>query len=184
MPLPLKRLMGVVKWLEVNSEDVIHDTIKNSKPGEIPNPLVLVTRVLGKVNVSKIALDIFTYPKDPETREPINKGLDERFFDDYLTIPTAHKLVNEFVEMNDLPNLIKNLQSLPVIKKITEAMQLTFGIPYLNFLQQSTGSTQGKSEGSHSLKSTDISTHSTIAETVFGQEQKSEETETKKSVVM
>lgn len=158
MPLPLRRLYSVGSWLENNATDVVKETIAATNEGEVPNPMVLVARVLMRVDVAELAYAIFSLPKDPETGEQINKGLSKEFFDDYLDTPTAQKLFKEFIEINDLESLIKNLQSLPVVKKLMEASSLTFGIPFLSSLQQSTASTQNKPEGSPSPKSTDSST--------------------------
>jgi hypothetical protein len=155
MPLPLTQLFSVGKWLEENSGDVLQETIKNTEPGKVPNPLVLVTRVLMKVDMSEVALKIFSYPRNPDTKECLNGELTKDFFDEYLDIPTAHRLFNDFIALNQLEELLKNLQSLPVIKKLMEAASLTFGIPYLSSLQQSTDSTPNGLEGSHSHKSMD-----------------------------
>lgn len=159
MPLPVVRLFRVLNWLENNANEVVRDTFRDAEPGKIPSPMSLVTRVFGKVDMTQLVFDILSIPKDPDTGESINKGLTKEFIEDYLDIPTAHKLVQVFVEINDVPGIIKNLQSLPVIKKLTEAASLTFGIPYLNSLHQSTVSTPSASEGSHSHKSMDTSEH-------------------------
>jgi len=155
-PLPVSRLVKVIDWLEENANEVIGDTIKTAEPGKIPNPLILITRVLGKVDMSQLVCDVLSYPKNPDTKKPLNEGLSKQFFDDYLDIPTANALVKTFVELNEIPDIIKNLQSLPVVKRLMEAASLTFGIPYLNSLQQSTDSTLTESEGSRSRKSTDM----------------------------
>ena len=162
MPLPLSRLYSIGTWLETNATDVIKETIAATRSGEVPNPMTLVARVLLRVDVSELVLNILTLPKNPETGKQINEGLTREFFDDYLDVPTAQDLFKQFIELNDLENLIKNLQSLPVVKKLMEASSLTFGIPFLSSLQQSTDSTQNKSEGSHSPKSTDSSTPTTV----------------------
>lgn len=168
MPLPLTKLFSIGSWLEENSNEVIHETIKSTEPGKVPNPLVLVTKVLNKVDTSELALTIFSYPKNPETGELLNKGLSKQFFDDYFDIPTAHEAYKLFVELNQLEELIKNLQSLPVIKKLMEAASLTFGIPYLSSLQQNMDSTQSASEGSRSRKSTDTLGETTLEKQGLG----------------
>jgi hypothetical protein len=155
LPLPVTRLFKVMYWLEENANDVIRDTIQTTEPGKVPNPMVLVTRVLAKVDMSQVIFDVLIYPKNPDTKKPINEGLTKEFVEEYLDIPTANALVKAFVQLNEIEDIIKNLQSLPVVKKLMEAASLTFGIPYLSSLQQSTGSAQTQSEGSRSLKSTD-----------------------------
>jgi hypothetical protein len=171
MPLPLQRLIGIGEWLEENCAEVVHEMISNVNGGaESPNPMVLVTRVLGKIDVAQLALNIFSYPKDPDTMEPLNPKLSKEFYVEFLDIPVAHKLFKDFVEINDIGELIKNLQSLPVVRKIMEAANLTFGIPYLNTLLANMDSTQKMSEGSPSLKSTPTSSREDIAEMEFGEE--------------
>lgn len=161
MPLPLTKLYAIGRWLELNANDVVKETITATEPGEIPNPMVLVARVLLKVDVNEIALQIFSLPKNPDNGEQVNKGLTKEFFDDYFDMPTAQLVFKEFVELNDIGNLIKNLQSLPVVKKLMEASSLTFGIPFLNSLRLSTDSNPNKLEGSPSPKSTDLSPQTT-----------------------
>lgn len=155
MPLPLNRLHSVLKWMETNSVDVIREVVAASEENTVPNPMMLVARVLLRVDVPEVAFNIFSGPKDPETGEQINKGLSKEWFEEYLDAPTAKMCFEKFVEINDIENLIKNLQSLPVVKKLMEVSSLTFGIPFLNSLRQSTDSAQTKPEGSPSLKSTD-----------------------------
>lgn len=157
MPLPLTRLFKIVGWLEENSNDVIKSALDRESK-EIPNPMVLIVRVFNKIDLSEVALDIFSFPKDPDTGEQINKNLTKEFFDIYLDIPTAHTLVKMFGQLNEVEEIIKNLQSLPIVKGVLEMMSPIFGIPFLNSLQQNMGSHQSKPEGSHSLKSTDSST--------------------------
>ena len=157
LPLPVSRLFKVMNWLEENANDVISDVVKNTEPGKVPNPMVLVTRVLSKVDTSQVIFDILSYPKDPDTKQCINKEISKEYIEEYLDIPTAHSIVKVFIELNEIPDIIKNLQSLPVIKKLTDIASFVFGIPFLNSLRLSTDSTQSVSEGSHSPKSTGMS---------------------------
>jgi len=168
MPLPLTRLVNVLHWLEENANEVVIDTVRNSEPGHVPNPMVLVTKVITRVDFPQVVCDVFSFPKDPDTKEQVNKDLSREFFEIYLDIPTAHMLVKEFVELNQIPDLIKNFQSLPIANKLMEAASIMFGIPYLNSLQQSTSSAQTKSEGSPSHKSTDTSEPVTTEERDLG----------------
>ena len=157
MPLPLAKLISVIAWLEENANDVVLEVVKSGQPNNIPNPMVLITKVMSRVNFPEVVYDVFSYPKDPDTKEPINKKISKEFFEEYLDIPTAHHLVKEFAAINQVEELIKNFQSLPITKKAMEAVSIMFGIPYLNSLQQNTVSTQTPSEGSQSHKSTDTS---------------------------
>lgn len=154
MPLPLTRLYKVLDWLEEASKDVIKETI-TAESKEIPNPLILIGRVLNKVDMPVLINEIFSAPKDPDTREPLNKGISKEFFEEYLDIATAHKIAKAFFEINELGDILKNLQSLPLVKELNKAASLTFGIPSLNSLQQSMDTPQSKQEGSLSPKSTD-----------------------------
>lgn len=158
MPLPLSKLMAIGHWLEDNTNDVVHELLSTLRKGEsIPNPLNWVAKILLRVNVSEVALTMFETPKDPMTGKKLNDKLTVEFFDEYLDAPTAKEIFEKFVKVNQLEELVKNLSSLPIIKKLIEAGTLAFGIPFLNSLQQSTVSAQTKSEGSPSLKSTDMS---------------------------
>lgn len=157
MPLPLSRLVGIGHWLEENCNDVVQEILSDMRSGKAaPNPLGMITQVLLRVDLSETALMIFGLPKDNDGN-PINKNLTKQFFEDYLDIPTAHDLFNVFIEVNDLPNLVKNLQSLPIVKQVMEAWTLTFGIPFLTSLHQNTDLAQKTSGGSPTLKSTDMS---------------------------
>lgn len=173
MPLPLNRLYEIGRWLETNANDVIKETISTSKDGTVPNPIGLITTVLMRVDVSEMALKIFSTPKNPDTDEPLNPNLTKQFFDDYLDVPTAQELFYVFVELNDLERLIKNLRSLPMIRSLMEASSLAFGIPFLNSLRQNTASAQTQLGGSPSLKSTDTSQPASNAEQADGPEKKS-----------
>src|SRR5579885_1669377 len=115
MPLPIKKLFAIGYWIEENSKDVIQEAINNFEPGQQLNPLVLVVRVLSKIDVSHLAYQIFSIPKDPITKEQVNKDISVEFFEDYLDIPTAHLVAKTFIELNDVEEIIKNLQSLPEI---------------------------------------------------------------------
>jgi hypothetical protein len=152
-PLPLRTLYSVGEWLEENSNGVIKETTMGLKPGEVPNVLSLVTKIIMRVDVSKLIMDILALPTNPETLKPLNELPNKEFFDKFLDITTAHQVYKVFSELNDLEALIKNLQSLPMVSKLMEISSLTFGIPYSNILRQNTGSRQSKLEGSHSHKS-------------------------------
>jgi hypothetical protein len=155
MPLPLSRLVQIGHWLQDNCNAVVQEVLYEMKAGgDAPNPLALVSRVLLRVDISEVALELFSIPKDAEGK-PLNPNLSKEFFSENLDIPTAHELYNKFVELNQLESLVKNLQSLPVVRKILDAAMTTFGIPYLNSLPLSTNLDQKTSEGSPIPKSTD-----------------------------
>lgn len=172
MPLPLSRLVEIGHWLEENCNGVVQDVIEDLRGGkEAPNPLGLVTKVLLRANTSEVALELFSRSRKPGTKELLNKDLDKEFFDEYLDTPTAQELFRKFIKVNQLEDLIKNLWSLPIVKKVIEAGTLAYGIPFLNSLQQSTDSVQKKSEGSHSHKSTDTSEQVISGEQEIGKSQ-------------
>jgi hypothetical protein len=185
MPLPLSKLVAIGNWLEETCNDVVADILGEIRKGkEAPNPLALVTKVLLRIDMSQTALIIFESPKDPLTRSPVNKDLTREFFEEYLDIPTSKDLFLKFIEINQIEDLIKNLQSLPMAKKLIEIWTLTFGIPYLSSLQQSMVSPQDKLEGSLSHKSTDTLTPATSEELGLGSmENRNLTEEAKKPVV-
>ena len=152
MPLPLTRLHELGIWLETNCKEVVREFFADAK-AEKPNPLVMVSKVLMRVDTAEVIHNLLITPKNPETREPINSvTLD--FISEYLDVPSAHEFYTAFVEVNDLESLLKNLQRLPIVKNLMEAASLTFGIPFLSSLEQSTVSHQKRSEGLPSRKST------------------------------
>lgn len=165
MPLPLSRLVEIGHWLEENCNEVVQDVIEELREGNAaPNPLGLIAKVLLQVDTSAMALEIFGRVKKPGTKELLNKDLDLEFFNDYLDVPVAQEMVRKFIKVNQLEDLIKNLWSLPIVKKVIEAGTLVYGIPFLNSLQQNTGSAQTRSEGSLSPRSTDTSGPATSGE--------------------
>lgn len=165
MPLPLAKLVSIGHWLEENCNEVVQEILEEIRKGkETPNPLALVTKVLLRVDMAETALLLFEFPKDPLSRKHINTDLTKEFFEEYLDIPTSQELFRKFVEINQLEELLKNLQSLPLAKKLIEVWTLAYGIPYLSSLQPNMGSVQEKSEGSLSHKSTATSEPATTGE--------------------
>jgi len=154
MPLPLSRLHVVGNWLNENCREVVRDLIA-TQTTQTPDPFAMITQVLLRVDVAEVAYQLFSTSKDPETGKPINEGLTKEFFEEYLDVPAAHELFKIFIEVNEVPDLLKNLQRLPMVQALTEISMTTLGLPYLSSLRLSTASTQRKSEGSQSLKSTD-----------------------------
>jgi hypothetical protein len=167
MPLPLKRLYEVGVWLSENCNDVVQEVLASKNIKNI-NPMDMATKVLLRVDMSVIAYDLLIRAKNPETGKSINDGLTREFLDEYLDTVAAQEFVKTFVEINELPNLIKNLQRLPVVQELMEIASSTFGRPYLNSLLPNTDSTQTLSEGSRSPKSTDTSTAATSNEQESG----------------
>ena len=158
MPLPLVRLKQIGHWLEDNCDELVQEVRKEVRAGgSVPTALSMVTRILLKVNVTEVIFGIFSLPRDPITKEQVNKDISVEFFEEYLDIPTSHAIYLAFVELNQLEKLVKNLQSLPIAKELMTAGMSTFGIPFLSSLQQSTGSPQKTSEGSPTHKSIDTS---------------------------
>lgn len=157
LPLPLKRLHEIGKWLEENCNEVVQEvlaTARNKK--EAADPFGMVTKVLLRVNANQIVYELLAAPKNPETGQPIN-DITKEFVDEYLDPISAQEFFKTFVSVNDLDNLIKNLRRLPMVEKLLEVASSTFGLPYLSSLLPSTASAQSKSEGSPSPKSTVMS---------------------------
>lgn len=154
MPLPIRRLHGLGNWLEESTKQILLEKLKTDEV--VKDPFVIVKEVLLKVDLSLLCMTIFDR-KDFDGN-PLNERLTKDFFDEYLDTPTIQVIVKTFIEVNQVEDLIKNLSSLPVVRKVMEAMSLTFGLPFLNSLRPSTASPQNKSEGSLSRKSTDTST--------------------------
>jgi len=168
-PLPLARLVEIGHWLEDNCNEVVQDVLDEMKVSkETPNPLSLITKVLLRVNMSDVSMQLFARAKKPGGNELLNSDLSKEFFDEYLDIPTVKEIFEKFVAVNQLEDLIKNLYRLPIVKKVMEAGLLTYGIPYLNSLPQSMDSAPVKSEGSLSPKSTTTSAQVTSEEQDLG----------------
>lgn len=165
MPLPLQRLYGIGEWIEEQSKGVLNEAVAEIEPGKSINPLVIISKVMAKIDVSELAVIIFALPKDPETGKPINPPLTKEWCDSYIDIPTAHELFMKFIAMNQLEELIKNLRSLPVVKRLMEAADLTYGIPFLNSLPRNTDLNQTQLGGSLSHKSTNSSEQEKIDKT-------------------
>jgi hypothetical protein len=165
MPLPLSRLADLGDWLEKNSNDVVQEAIAAmSTSDKVPNPLELITSVLLRIDTAAIAYEIFTAVKHPETGKSVNEDLTIQFFQDYLDVVVGKEVVLNFIEVNQLDDLIKNLSRLPTVKKLFEIVSTSIGLPYLNSLHQSMASTPSPSEGTHSPKSTDTLMGDTSAE--------------------
>jgi len=169
MPLPLRKLYGIGDWIEEQSKGVLSEVASDVSPGKSINPLVIISKVMTKIDVSELAVIIFNFPKDPDSGNLINPPTDKAFFDEYLDIPTAHQLFIKFIEMNQLEELVKNLRSLPVVKKLMEAASLTYGIPFLNSLPNATTSNRTQLEGSQSPKSTNSSRQEDLGSQLLGE---------------
>jgi hypothetical protein len=160
VPLPLKRLYEIGTWLEENCNDVVKEVLATAKNSSDVNPFGMVTKVLLRVNANVIVYQLLSRPKNPDTGEPLNT-ITQDFIDEYLDPPTAQEFFKVFIEINQLEDLIKNLQRLPVIRRLMEVALDTFGLRYLNSLLPSTDSVPKTSEGSLSPRSTGTSTAAT-----------------------
>jgi hypothetical protein len=144
-------------WLDMTAKGVLLEALKEEKT---PGPWGMVADILKQVNVYDLCMEIFD-TKHPETGEPINKGLTLEYLQEYLDTPSARKVILTFIEVNELEEALGNLQSLPVVGSLMEALKSTFGLPFLTHLQTSTDSPQTQLEDSHSRNSTSISEDST-----------------------
>lgn len=174
MPLPLRHLNTLGKWLEGNCNDLVKQVIASAKTAQEINPFGMVTEILLRIDVNELIYQMLTQAKDPETREPINV-VTKDFIDEYLDPMSAQKFVETFIEVNDLHELIKNLRRLPILQKLMDAALSTFGLPYLSSLQPNTVSAQKLSEGSPTPKSSSTSPGATTAQPEAGKSSKPEE---------
>lgn len=152
-PLPLTEIGKVQGWIDGTTKDVLLEAMKEEKT---PSPWGLIADVLKQVDVYELCLTVFG-TRHPETDEPINKGLTREYLEKYLDTPTTQKIILTFIEINELEEAIKNLQRLPMVGSLMEALKSTFGLPFLTHLATSTDSLPGTSEGSVSPKSSNTS---------------------------
>jgi hypothetical protein len=170
LPTPLFKLRGVTRWLDDTTKGVLLEAMKTGDKDL--SPWGIMAGVVREVDVPELCVRIFER-KNPQTGEPINSTwkpyvpwiprwgrwipLDKAFFEEYLDTPTARRIVLAFIEVNDLEEALKNLQSLPVVSNLMEVLKSTFGLPFLTYLAKSTGSSPGTSEGSAFPKSSSTS---------------------------
>lgn len=152
-PLPLTEFSKVQNWIDGTTKDVLLEALKDEKT---PSPWSLIADVLKQVDVYELCLSVFS-TRHPETDETINKDLTREYLERYLDTPTIQKIILEFIKINDLEEAIKNLQRLPMVGSLMEALKSTFGLPFLTHLATSTDSPLGKSEGLASPKSSNTS---------------------------
>lgn len=177
MPLPLPRLREAI----VEFDKRIWEMFKEMREDKVetPNLMQFIVDIINSFDTTELAYKLLTIPKNPETNRPVN-DVTKEFLDEYLDIPSMRKLMVTFVEVNEIEGLIKNLQSLPMLKKLMEAATTTYGVKFLNFLQQNTASNLGRSQNSLSPRSTDTSVPDTTGTPESGPEQKRTETEEEK----
>lgn len=147
-PTPLAEFSKVQKWIDGTTKDML---IKALEEKDTPSPWGLIADVLKQADVYELCLSLFS-TRHPETDEPINKGLTREYLEKYLDTPTTQKIILAFIEINDLGEALKNLQRLPMVGSLMEALKTTFGLPFLTHLAANTDSLTGKSEGSVSPK--------------------------------
>lgn len=152
-PTPLTELSKVQKWIDGTTKDMLLEALKDEKT---PSPWGLIADVLKQADVYELCLNMFS-TRHPETDEPINKELTRVYLERYLDTPTTQKIVLTFIEINDLGEALKNLQRLPMVGSLMEALKSTFGLPFLTHLATSTDSPLGTSGGLVSPKSSNTS---------------------------
>jgi len=160
MPFPLGRLRSVMDGLQKEVEQTLRESAKKQDTGSF-DPFEFIAEVLKRIDAVKVVYNILAEPKDPFTNEVVNKDLSREFIDAYLDLPTLRKFIVTFVEVNELEETLKNLQSLPGIKALLDSTATIFGVGLLSTLQPNTGSVPSRSDGSPSLKSMPISEPST-----------------------
>jgi len=156
MPLPLSRLRKALAVIDDRIAGFVKDFVIETDKGEM-NVLRLISDVMNSFDAGQVVYDVLTFCKDPDTGEPINKVTKE-WLDDVLDIPTLRKVIVEFVEVNEVEDIIKKAQSLPMVSQLLDAMKMTYGLALLKSSRQSTDSAPVRSESSPSPKSTDTST--------------------------
>jgi hypothetical protein len=154
LPTPLYKLRNVTKWLDETTKGVLLEALKDGDKDL--TPWGIMAGVVREVDMTELCLRIFER-KNPQTGEVINAGIDKEFFEEYLDTPTARRIILAFIEINEIEDAIKNLQSLPVVRSLMEVLKSTFGLPFLKHLQENTDSGRGTSEGSASHKSSSTS---------------------------
>lgn len=143
-PTPLAEFSKVQKWIDGTTKDMLIEALKNQ---ETPSPWGLIADVLKQADVYDLCLGVFA-TRHPDTDEPINKGLTREYLEKYLDTPTTQKIIFAFIEINDLGEALKNLQRLPMVGSLMEALKSTFGLPFLTHLAANTDLPISKSGGS------------------------------------
>jgi len=151
-PLPLSKLRKISAWLREAATEEVMGVIREQKKDA--NPFRMAASLMSKINMTDLCMELFATPKDLEG-ELVNPGLTREFFEEHVDLPTARRVIGTFIKVNELEETLKNLQSLPVVRQIMEALTLTFGQPFLSSLQRSTDLLPGRSAGSPSPRSTD-----------------------------
>ena len=154
MPLPLDKLREIAVVLQEKVHEELVTILK--KQQEAPDAFMFIGEVLGKIDAVDIVYSLLSEPAYPDGKA-VNKDLTRDHVKRYLDAPTIRGLFNVFVEVNELEELIKNLQSLPWASHLWEALTMTFGISLSNFLLPNMGLLPGKLESSLSHKSTGTS---------------------------
>lgn len=152
MPFPLGRLRSVMDGLQKEVEQTLRESAKKQDAGSF-DPFEFIAEVLRRIDAVKVVYNILSEPRDPFSGEKVNPNLDSEFIEIYLDLPTLRKLIVTFVEVNELEETLKNLQSLPGIKALLDSTATIFGVGLLSTLQPSMGSVPSRSDDSPSLKS-------------------------------
>lgn len=156
MPFPLGRLRSIMDGFQKEVEQTLQESAKKQDAGSF-DPFKFIAEVLRRIDAVKVVHNILAEPKDPFSGEKVNPDLNVEFIETYLDLPTLRKLIVTFVEVNELEETLKNLQSLPGIKALLDSTATIFGVGLLSTLQPNTGSVPSRSDDSPSLKSMPIS---------------------------
>jgi len=154
MPLPLSRLRKIGDWLQNATLDEVKDVVREAKATS--DPWKSVAAILKRIDIHDVVFHLFADPKDTEGTQ-VNPEITKEFLEEYLDTPTVRRIFKAFIEVNELEETIKNLSDLPGARRLMEALTITFGLPFLNSLQQSMGFDPNRSESSPVPRSTDIS---------------------------
>ena len=174
-PLPISRLRKVAEYLGEKTEAKFVDLIRSQQLN--PNAMRFVSELLSSLDVSEIVYNLLTTSKDPDTGETINGWLTKDWLEEYLDAPAVKRIYIEFVKINELEEILKNLQSLPVARRLLENLTSTFGIALLSSLQPNMDSTPLPSVDSQYHRSMDTS-----EPTIAGSESRTDSTKVKEVI--
>jgi len=116
----------------------------------------LIQGTLSNLDISGTCFELFSFPKHPGTKTPLNADISKEFFEDYLDTPTLRRIIQTFIKANELEETLKNLQSLPGVQAMVTALTVTLGQEYLNSVQASMALALGRSDDSLSPSLQDI----------------------------
>jgi len=156
VPLPLGRLKKALEAFDERTKGMIKDFVTEANQGKM-DVVKFTMSVLNTYNSTDLVYEILMYGKDPDTGKPLNEDLTKEWIEDNLDIPSLRRLIVDFVEVNEIEEVLKKAADLPSVGIMIQAMTMTYGLGFLKSSQASTALDLGRSETSPSPKSTDTS---------------------------